>query len=363
MTMKIMNSKKTRYRVYMLSVIVLILVVFNLIFTFQIHKKLVSVVSNPGRWPVGSYIYDRTIGFDFAPDISGYIGDGSFYVKSHHLGYRIGQHTDATAYQPGGLLSLGCSFTYGDEVDAGQTFTQLAADGLNIPAYNYGICSFSYIHALLKARQLKEQGLLDKLKPEYVVLGCWNGLPARSRSPFPPLASDNLPLPSAYLARDGQELIIKYPMKLQHVFEMVELYREEGTAMSLKKLSKLFFAAPRYVYLYIRNNRMAQEMKMRNLQQEVSDFQVYDFYFSGIEEVFSSYGVRILVLYMPNSFDEPIARALKEAVARHPGITLVDGLQAIHAHGVSGHDYVRKHPQPAAHRAYAMEIINTVLEF
>lgn len=127
--------------------------------------------------------------------------------------------------------------------------------------------------------------------------------------------------------------------------------------MSLRKLSKLFFAAPRYVYLYIRNNRMAQEMKMRNLQQEVSDFQVYDFYFSGIEEVFSSYGARVLVLYMPNSYDEPIARALREALARHPGITLVDGLQAIHANGVSGNDYVRKHPQPPAHQAYALDII------
>jgi hypothetical protein len=146
-------------------------------------------------------------------------------------------------------------------------------------------------------------------------------------------------------------------MKLQHVFDMVDLYREEGTSLNVRKLSKLFFAAPRYVYLYIRNNRLTQEIKMRNLQEEVSDFQVYDFYFSGIEDVFSSYGSRIIVLFMPNSFDEQPSRALKEAVARHPGITLADGLQAIHAHGVSGNDYVRKHPQPAAHRAYAMEII------
>jgi hypothetical protein len=185
MAMKIMNSKKMRYRVYMLSVIVLILVVFNLIFTFQIHKKLVRVVSNPGRWPVGSYIYDRTIGFDFAPNISGHIGDGSFYVKSHQFGYRIGEDADATSYQPGGLLSLGCSFTYGDEVDAGQTFTQLAADGLNIPAYNYGICSFSYIHALLKARQLKELGVLDKLQPEHVVSGMLERFAGPLQNAFP----------------------------------------------------------------------------------------------------------------------------------------------------------------------------------
>lgn len=339
----------------MLSVILLILVGFNLVFTFQIHKKLVRVVSNPGRWPAGAYIYDKTIGFDFAANVSGYISDGSFYVKSHRLGYRIGEHADATSFQPGGLLSLGCSFTYGDEVDAGQTFTQLAADGLQIPAYNYGICSFSYTHALLKARQLKDNGVLDQLKPSYVILGCWSGLPDRSRSPFPPLASDDLPLPSAYLAKDGQDLAIKSPMKLQHVFELLELYREEGTSMDFKKLTKIFFAAPRYVYLYVKNNRLTQEIRMRNLQEDVSDFQVYDFYFSGIEEVFSAYGSRIIVLFMPNSFDEQPSRAMKEALARHPGITLADGHQAIQKYGVSISEYVRKHPQPPAHRAYAME--------
>jgi hypothetical protein len=115
----------------MFGVIVLIFVIFNIYITIQIHKELVKEVINPGRWPAGSYIYDSEIGFDFAPNVSELIQNGRFYVKSHQLGYRIGEQEDAVSYQSGGILSLGCSFTYGDEVDAGDTFTQLIADSLH----------------------------------------------------------------------------------------------------------------------------------------------------------------------------------------------------------------------------------------
>ncbi len=355
-----MKSKKLSYRIYLISVTLLILVIFNTIFALQIHKKLVRVVTSPGRWPVGSYAHDKAIGFDFAPGISGPVQDGSFYVKSHQLGYRIGETQGAASFRPGGLLSLGCSFTYGDEVESEQTFTQVAADSLGIPAYNYGICSFSYTHALMKAQKLKAEGILDQLRPEYVVLGCWSGLPARSRSPFPPLASGQLPLPSAYLAKEGGEVVIRHPIDLQHVFGMVDRYRKEGPGLSAGKFFSLFFAAPKYVFLYLKNNRLAQEVKIRDARKEVSDLEVYDFYFSGIEEVFSEYGTRIIVLFMPNSFDEQPGRALTMALERHPGIILADGMQALQQYGVPTQEYARVHPRPAAHKAYGREIARAV---
>jgi hypothetical protein len=356
-----LNSKRLKYLGYMTAVIVLILAVFNTIITIQIHKQLVRVVSKPGRWPVGAYVYDKTIGFDFASGISGKIDDGSFYVKSHQLGYRIGESEDAISYRPGGILSLGCSFTYGDEVNSEQTFTRLAADALGLPSYNYGICSFSYIHALLKAQKLKDEGVLDKLQPGYVILGCWSGLPDRSRSPFPPLASKSLPLPAAYLDKDGKDLKIQYPMKMRHIFDMVDLYRKEGTGLSFKKFGKIFSSVPRYIFLYLKYNRLAQGLKIGTFQNNVSDYEVYDFYFSGIESLFSGYGSRIIVLFMPSKyFNEQPDSALLKAVANHPGIIFVDGYQAIQKHGVPARDYTIRHPQPPAHRAYAQEIIDAI---
>ncbi|MBP6872619.1 MAG: hypothetical protein KBC43_11480 [Bacteroidales bacterium] len=359
--MKILKSKKVRYWTFMVSVILVILLTFNVVLTFIIHGKLAKSASKKGSWPVGAYIYDKKIGFDFAPNISGPRNRGTYYVKSHQLGYRIGREEDPGTYRPGGLLSLGCSFTYGDEVESEQTFTHLAAAELGIPAYNYGICSFSYLHALLKAEELKETGVLDKLQPQYVVLGCWSGLPDRSRSPFPPLASDNIPLPAAYLDKEGNDLVIRYPMDLENVFDLVGMYRKEGKGWSLKKFSGIFFSAPRIAYLYVKNNMLAGKMNSGGKTSEVTDFEVYDYYFTGIERIFSGSDTRIIMLFMPNTDAEELPdKALIDAIAAHPRVIPVNGLHAIQRYDISVRDYMRKHPQPPAHKAYAMEIAAAV---
>jgi hypothetical protein len=358
--MKILTKKRLNYLLYIVIVVVVILAAFNTYLTYYIHKQIAQVVSNPGRWPDGAYIYDDAIGFDFAPNVSGWIDDRSYYVKSHQFGYRIGQEESADAWQPGGVLSLGCSFTYGDEVESEQTFTQVLADSLGIPAYNYGICSFSYTHALQKAQELKDEGILDQLQPKYVVLGCWNGLPDRSRAPFPPLASKTLPLPAAYITKEGGEVKIREPLKIQHIFGMVEMYREEGTDMSFKKFIRIFTAVPKYVYLYVKNNRMARQWRSRTFKNDVSDYEVYEFYYSRIKKIFSAYNSQIIVLYMPSSREEEPGNDLIRVLANHPDIIFVDGFKAIKKYGVPNREYQGRHPQPAAHKAYAWEILESI---
>ena len=114
--MNYLNKKRRNFIIYMVVVIVLIFAVFNTVLTFKIHNQLEKMAQNPGRWPAGAYVYDPGIGFDFSPNISGYISDSSYYVKSHKFGYRIAENDDPDTYQSGGVLSLGCSVTYGDEV-------------------------------------------------------------------------------------------------------------------------------------------------------------------------------------------------------------------------------------------------------
>ncbi|MCF6170929.1 MAG: hypothetical protein L3J66_08135 [Bacteroidales bacterium] len=355
--MKTLNKKKLYYWIYMLGVIVLIFAAFNSYVTFQVHNQLSELVKKPGRWPVGAYVFEPKIGFDFAPGISGPVSDHSFYVKSHRLGYRIGETQDASAFSPGGILSLGCSLTYGDEVNAGQTFTQLIADSLHLPAYNYGVCSFSYIHALVKAQNLRDDGILNKLQPKYVILGCWNGLPARSKTPFPPIASKNIPLTAAYLDHDGSKLSIQYPSSSKLFFELATMYRKEGAEMNFGKFFKIFFAIPRFAFVYLKNNQLLQKMKGGHIENTLSDYALYNFYFSEIEKVFAPFNSKLIVLYMPVKEQEHPGEALTKALSNHQDIAFVNGAQAIKNYHIPKTEYKGKHPQPAAHMAYAREAI------
>ena len=355
--MRTKTSKRLNYILYIIVVTIVVLFGFNIYFTFQFHGQIAHIVSNPGKWPAGAYEYDPVIGFDFEPNISAPVRDRSFYVKSHQYGYRVGQYESAKEFQPGGLISLGCSFTYGDEVESEQTFTQLIADSLGLDAYNYGVSSFSYIHALLKARKLKEQGILDKLRPEYVILGCWWGLLDRSRSPYPPVLSQNMPLIAAHITKDDKELQIESPANIDKAFALIKLYRKEGTGMSMKKFTRLFVLAPRFLLLTM---TMDKGDTKKGGMDEVTDLELYNYYFTGITEIFSDYGSKIIVLYMPHmSFDLPGA-ALLEALKYHPDIILADGLQAVKHFNIPPTEYEKRHPQPKAHEAYAWETIKVI---
>ncbi|MCF8236069.1 MAG: hypothetical protein K9G67_13930 [Bacteroidales bacterium] len=359
--MKFFKSRWLNYALYLLSVIIVILILFNVYFTFRIHNELVNFSSKQGKWPAGSYVYDPVIGFDFAPNISGPIGDGSFYVKSHELGYRIPKDQSSKGYRPGGVLSLGCSFTYGDEVEAEETFTQLIADSLNLAAYNYGICSFSYIHALLKAEELEREGILDRLRPKYVVLGCWKGLSRRSKSPFPPIASKTIQFTAAYLKKDGDSLLIPPPMKVKEAFDLVTLYQKKGPELSFGKFFRIFFAAPKYVYLYIKSRQSDGKTRSYGTAGSlVTDVELYDFYFGRIEKLFGKYNSRIIALYMPSTVNDHPGEAIRKALKKHPDIILVDGMKAIKEFDVPPREYKGIHPQPAAHEAYAWATIKEI---
>lgn len=355
-------SKKSRnYIIYITCVIVLILIVFNTFLTFKVHNELEKMASKPGRWPVGAYIFDPNIGFDFAPNITGSIVDSSFSVISHNLGYRIGENDDSYDYSPGGVLSLGCSLTYGDEVESEETFTQIIADSLSLAAYNYGVSSFSYIHALVKAEKLKSSGILDSLKPSIVILGCWKGLTKRSRTPFPPLAQKNVPLTSAYIVVDDEGARIEYPTSTNEIFELAKIYREQPEGFGLSKFTKLFFAIPKFAYIYLKNIGIYRNARGFSTKNKVSDYEIYDFYFTGIESIFSD-NTKIIVLFMPIKGNDQPNEDLLKAVADHPNILFVDGLKAVQKYQVPTYEYQGKHPHPQAHHAYATETLNILKE-
>jgi len=102
------------------------------------------------RWPVGAHRYSEGAGFEMTPGFSAKMLGSSFYVKTHELGFRIPEFQDSKSVITGGVIAIGCSYTFGDEVDAEKTFTWQIAARLGLPAYNYGVCSSSYTSSILQ---------------------------------------------------------------------------------------------------------------------------------------------------------------------------------------------------------------------
>ena len=151
-----------------------------------LHEKIILYhnLLTGSRWPIGSYRYHEAIGYEQTPSFSEMLLDNSFYFKTHQFGYRIPRFADNNSYESGGVLSLGCSFTFGDGVEAEDTFSFLFAESLKKQAYNYGVCSYSYASSLLQLEELHKKGVLKKLKPSIVILGAGDWLIERSLSPF-----------------------------------------------------------------------------------------------------------------------------------------------------------------------------------
>jgi len=196
-----------------------------------------------------------------------------------------------------------------------------------------------------------------------VVLGCWKGLSRRSKSPFPPIASETIQFTAAYLKKDGDSLVIPPPMKVKEAFDLVTLYQKKGPGLNFEKFFRIFFAAPKYVNLYIKSRQSDGKRKSHGSTGSfVTDVELYDFYFGEIEKLFNGYDSQIIALYMPSTVNDYPGEAIRKALKKHPDIILVNGTKAIKEFDVPPGEYKGIHPQPTAHAAYAWATIKEIRE-
>ena len=326
-------------------------------YTVSYHRTLVNA-----RWPLGVYEYDAVLGYRMSPGFSARLLDGSFHTRTHALGYRIPEFADPVGVNPGGVMSIGCSFTYGDDVEAEQTFTYLVGERLGRPAYNYGVCAYSYATMLLQLRGLQESGVLDRLRPSVLILGVGDWLVVRSFSSFMP--SDELQYAYPYVrVRDGMLEIAPPPdvFSLDHMFRLQRAYFPEGrrdVPLTPWRFLLLAREVPRVLYANLLGNRERARLMER---YPVASERLYDFVLREIETITSAVQMRLIVLWMATRPQQELDPGLRAAVAQHPEVELVDGGEALRRDGVAPQEYCcGRHPGPHAHRAYARAIADRV---
>ncbi|HJQ83710.1 MAG TPA: hypothetical protein VKA21_06535 [Candidatus Binatia bacterium] len=103
-------------------------------------------------------------------------------VKVDRLGFRIPVSASSeTPLQPGGVMGIGCSFTFGHGIPAEGTVPFLLGEALHLPAYNLGVCGYATPAAYLSLKRH-----LPVVKPSVVVYTFANFHIERSFMPSAP---------------------------------------------------------------------------------------------------------------------------------------------------------------------------------
>jgi hypothetical protein len=181
------------------------------------------------------------------------------------------------------------------------------------------------------------------------------------------MPSDDLQYAYPYFSvRDGEVEIAQPPeaFSLAHLFRLQRAYFPEGrrdVPLTPGRFLLLAREMPRVLYANLLGNRQRARLKQRC---PVSSEVVYDFVLREVEKVTVPAGTRLVVLSMATLPDQSLDPGLRAAAARHPGVDLVDGGEALRQDRVAAEEYCcGHHPGPQAHQAYARAISDRISAF
>jgi hypothetical protein len=338
------------------AAILLTILAINTYLTFKIHRIMISET----RWPIGSFRPDSTIGFAMTPAFSSLMNNGSFFIKSHKWGYRISKSEDMFSYKKDGILFVGCSFTYGDEVESDSTFSHLVQDSLKIPSYNFGVCSYSYASILLQLETMEKNAILDSLHPSVIVFGFGDWLVDRSLSPFYPTRELKLCYP--YIRKKDTALVLERPPEFLFAapfFELLPNYfslTASTSELTIRRFVMLFPFAMKYYAGKIYRNYLFQPDKLDRSE-------LYLFLFTRIKSIAQRHNMKVIILSMPIKYPPEYDTTLAKSLDRFQEFSHVYGASALTAEQVPKEAFFKTHPKPQAHRAYAHALISELIRF
>lgn len=311
------------------------------------EMRAVQALTGRGGWPAGAHVPDPELGFRPARNFSGRMINGSFHVRTDQFGSRIPLSARPDAIEPHGVLAAGCSFTYGYELEAEQSFPYAIGHALGIPSYNFGVCSYSYATTVLLLKALERDGTLAKLAPQFLVLGAGAWLEDRSRSPFYP--TDSLPFTYPYLTKQGSTAVIARAPSIidaRHAFDVGDAGERDGlTHASAMTLAGL---VPRVWFARIYRRMLPDPGSQATLADEA----MYEFVVGELSAIARRHGMRLAILWLPHHDVEPVNPRLAKVLSTHPDVILIDGNESLRLEQVPPQEFADRHPSAVANAAY-----------
>jgi len=192
--------------------------------------------SRKSGWEGKPFQYDPILGFaPVKPGSAVHISNGeTVLVKFDGRGFRVpaDQPADAALKRPL-VLSLGCSYTFGDGVAAEKTFTWLVAKELDGTALNAGVPAYGLVQMLALA-----QRLIPQYQPDYLLVQYSSWLLDRSLIPFAISYTGLTPAP--YFTKGADNMVRPAPPPFRAKVFDLPLERYQGSPKSALDFARFF---------------------------------------------------------------------------------------------------------------------------
>jgi hypothetical protein len=288
-------------------------------------------------------------------------------------GFRVPAHEAETARRRPLVLALGCSFTYGDACAAEDVYPHLVAAELGGTALNAGKCAYGLSQMLLLARTL-----IPRHRPDYVLVQFSTWLPGRGTSGFARATFGRVPVPFLLLQGDGTAAVHP-PVFATRVFDL-PFHEFDNKRRGAGEFARFFLTAgaPLFVHDDLATAAYAVRRALGRLPDEEqaraqrSREEVNRLVYAEIGRLAQAHGARLVIVRLSHPLEKHWQR-LKEL---SPGALVVNAQAALDAHVPSGRreEYDRlfghwrgspprlvdNHPNPAAHRVVAAEVVRAL---
>jgi hypothetical protein len=333
-------------------------------------KQLYNYAKHNRRgWSGSVFEPDRELGFRAKAGARGAhtfpIGE-DLPMRFDRNGFRVPINFQDDEYKRPYLLSLGCSFTYGDACLAEDTFPHLVAQALGGTELNAGLCSYGLSQMMILARKL-----IPEYRPEYILFQYSPWLLNRSTRKFAPTRFSIAPNPYFIDTKNGS-VDLQPPVFTCY---SVDLAPWRDNPVSFSDFFSLFSRVGIPLILHDDFNLLVFKIKsILSLIPEPSSRQdvIVEDAYREIKELAEKYNSRLIIVGLGN-LEEPLL--IPESL-RRMGLTTVNCHAELlrqldkptkyaycqaYAH-YRGNPPVRvdRHPNPAAHRIIADSILEVI---
>jgi hypothetical protein len=271
------------------------------------------------------------------------------------------------------VMALGCSFTYGDGCRAEDVYVHRVAQELGGTALNAGKCAYGLSQMLLLARKL-----IPAYQPDYLLVQFSTWLPGRGTSGFARATFGRVPVPFLLLHEDGRASVHP-PVFRTRVFDL-PFHEFDNPRRGPGEFARFFFtaAAPLFVHDDLAMAGYAARRALGRLPEEDQERaqrareELSRAVYAEIGRLAREHGSQMVIVRLSHPLEEHWQR-LKEL---SPGAIVVNAQAALDAQvpSKSREDYYKRfghwrgdpprfvdnHPNPAAHRLIAEEIVRAI---